>query len=328
MPPPMPAAPAAEAVKFWSSGTALLDLVLGGGWAEGRVVNIVGDKSSGKTLLAIEACANIVALYGDDAARYAEAENAFDEGYGRRIGMPAGVTLLKDADAIHLVEEFEADLVAWLEKREPGKPCLYILDSLDALSDKEEMKREDAATYGTTKSKFLSEFFRKRNSLISDRCCTLMVISQLRDNIGVTFGEKHKRSGGRALDFYASQVIWLAELKKLTRTVNGVKRTVGAEVLARAKKNKVGTPHRDAELTVLYNYGVDDEASMLNWLEKYKFDDMALTIKECRKAVAECRERGERDALADLTEMLRDEVRKRWQEIEDELMPPMSKYGK
>src|SRR5580700_7311803 len=181
---------------FLPSGSTLLDLVHGGGWGLGRVVNIVGDRSSGKTLLAIEACANFVKRYGVQNIRYNETEAAFDRAYAESIGLPVGVTFVgddaedeTDRHGSITVEEFFDDLGAFLEDVSVG-PCLYIMDSADAMSSKAEMEREQGdATYGTEKAKAFSEGFRRHIKKIRSKQCLLIIISQIRDKIGVVFGE-------------------------------------------------------------------------------------------------------------------------------------------
>ena len=331
VPPPAPDPVAERDVKFTTSGSAMLNLVLSGtvegGWAQGRCVNLVGDKSSGKTLLLIEECINFARLYGVDSCRYVEAESAFDTDYARSLGMPDGLSL---EAGIRTVEEFEQDLVDFLSKRKPGDgPCLYAVDSLDALSDTAELARKaDAGSYGAAKAKQLSEMFRKRISLVEQKQCTLFIISQIRDKIGVTFGETKQRSGGHALDFYASQVVWLAEKAKLKRTVLGAERTIGMQVQARTKKNKVAPPFRDADLTIFFGYGVDDELSMLDWIKKHNCEHlMALSEKETRAAVLASRAAGDRASLRELHDDIKSAVEQRWLRMEEMLKPPMSKYG-
>jgi protein RecA len=320
--PPVPA-------RFVSSGSTLLDLVLGGGWGRGRVVNIVGDKSAGKTLLAIEACANFALHWGFKRIRYAEAENAFDDAYAATIGMPPGLDLARD---IRTIEAWFKDLEAWLKTQTSGEPCLYVLDSLDSLSDAAELDRdfENDATYGQNKAKKISEMFRRVIGDIANANCTLMVISQIRDNIGVTFGEKHKRSGGKALDFYCSQVLWLAQISKLGREIRGEKRTIGSKVLAKTKKNKIGIPYREAELHVIFSYGVDDEISLLNWLTKTKNDKHlpeGFNAASIAKHLAAAREAQDREGVKLLHDVLAETVTEAWMAIERDLAPPMSKYG-
>lgn len=327
-------APEKRSVDFIPSGSTMLDLVLDGGWALGRVSNLVGDKSSGKTLLAIEACANFARMPGvqPEDIWYAETEAAFDETYARTMGLPADINLIsaEEDDGITTIEEFAARFSTWLEDRKGNRPCFAVLDSLDALSDAKELEREigDAA-YGVAKAKALSEFFRKYVALMRDRKCHLLVISQIRDNIGVTFGETKKRSGGHALDFYAGQVVWLAEIKKLDRTVLGVKRITGVQVRARNKKNKVGMPYRQADFSILFNYGVDDEVSLLDWIDASKAGTIlpvGESVDGLRKLVAAARRDQDRASLREIREMLKRSVCLRWQEIENELKPRMTKY--
>ena len=316
--------------SFISSGSFLLDCVLGGGWARGRVINIVGDKSSGKTLLAIEACANFARKYNAVDIRYVEPENAFLRSWAEAVGFPPGVRLTEEGKArIDTVEAYYEDVVAFLKDRVGAKrPCMHILDSLDALSDDAEHGRAfGESTWGVGKPKAISEMFRRLIGDIRDADCLLVIISQIRDNIGVTFGETKKRSGGRALDFYASQVLWLAETSKIKRTVLGVDRVIGTSVLARTKKNKVGIPFRETELVVIFNYGFDDEASMINWLVKHKaIDLLGITDKDARKLLSDARHAHDPHALFELRESLRAAVYKHWQHIESELAPTVRKY--
>lgn len=309
--------------RFIKSGSTLLDRVLGGGWAEGRVANIVGDRSSGKTLLAIEACANFAVNHDVKNIAYREVEAAFDRGYAESLGMPIGIDY---SESVTTVEEFETDLKKWLAKVDG--PNLYVLDSLDALSSTAEMDREEGeASYGTEKAKALSQMFRKLIAEIRRKQCTIIIISQIRDNIGVRFGETKKRSGGRALDFYASQIIWLAEIKKLKRTVTKVERTVGVLVRAQNKKNKVGKPFRETGFTILFGYGVDDEQSMLDWLKENKGEDLLRDNPiQLAKDIATAKRASDRPLLNDLNKHLRAAVNARWNEIEDALEPPMAKY--
>jgi len=317
-------APTAERTLF-SSGCTLLDLAAGGGWGIGRVTNIVGDKSTGKTLLAIEACANFAAIYGGAAIRYAEVEAAFDRDYAYSMGMPRDAQYTED---VHTIEDFERDLDGWLDKQ--TGPSLYILDSLDACSSTAELEREigDHATFGGEKAKALSELFRKRIKKLRDKHGTMIVISQLRDNIGVRFGESKKRSGGHALDYYASQVFWLAQVKSIKKTVTKVERTVGVQVRARNKKNKIGKPFRQVDFTLLFSYGVADEISMHDWLKANGGEDLLPEpFSSYPKRLDKAQQERNRAAVDAIRDELRVAVTARWEEIEAALEPPMRKYA-
>ena len=173
------------AVRTIPTGSCLLDLQNGGGWALGRMVNIVGDTSSGKTLLAIEACANFGRLYGAHNVRYCETEAAFDERYAERVGLPKGIQRARD---VRTVEDFNDDLSDYLNKLE-GEAGLYCLDSCDALSSLAEVQRKitEKTTYATEKAKVMHEVFRRQTVAIADKNVSLMIISQTRDYIGPNF---------------------------------------------------------------------------------------------------------------------------------------------
>lgn len=316
------------AIPKISSGSLLLDLILGGGWAIGRVSNIVGDRSAGKSLLAFEAMANFARATSAEDCRLVEAESALDRSYAKTVGLPDGISL---TDEIETVEKMETDLAAWCtaQKKKGATSGIYVLDSLDALSDNAEMERKEGeATYGTAKAKNLSTMFRKRIGLVESSNTHFMVISQIRDNIGVTFGETKKRSGGRALDFYCSQIVWIADIGKIKKTVKGKEVVIGSNVRARCKKNKVGMPHREVDIEVHYNYGVDDEASMINYLKSHKDAEVGTrSIEAWKRDLKAVRTDRDRKGLRQLNKELRKLVATHWNEVEDAVRPSMSKYG-
>ena len=324
-------APETETPAFFPTGSTLLDLIHGGGWPIGRVVNVVGDRSSGKTLLAIEACANFARLFGVENILYDECEAAFSIEFAKTLGMPEGVKFVENdetGNGSSTVEEFYANLNDFLNSRTSG-PCLYILDSLDALSDKAESEREiGAATYGTGKAKALSELFRRIIGKLEAKQCTLIVISQIRDKIGVTFGETKTRSGGRALDFYCSIIDWLSEIGKIKHTVTGVERTTGVKVKVQNKKNKMSIPFRMAEIEILFGYGTDNEASLVAWLKTNKLGGASLpnAMDSYVKAVEKARNTKNFDELDKLSQELKTAVQFRWEEIEEALRPSVLKY--
>lgn len=318
-----------KAINFVSTGCQLLDLTLGGGVAEGRVLNIVGNKSSGKTLLAIEISANFYAKYGDAAdINYHESEAAFDKPYAGALGMPIDVINFigeNDENNDNTVEYWYEQLVEkCAELKNTKKPCLYIVDSLDALTDRAELERAiDDKTYGANKAAKMSELFRRLIVEMSEVNITLIVVSQIRDKIGATFGKKTTRSGGKALDFYASQVLWITEIKKLRKTIRGVRRPYGIQVAADCEKNKVGLPYRKCEYEVLLGYGIDDIITGLRWLEQIKELDLVdVTKKDVAKVAKE--QIAERDP--EFIKKLEDAVAMTWKEIETSFLPKGKKY--
>jgi recombination protein RecA len=288
-------------LQFIQSGCTLLDLVLSGGWPLGRISNVVGDKSSGKTLLAIEACANFKRQFPNGKIWYHEAEAAFDKQYAQTLGMPIDDMVF--IEQLQTVEELFSSLTEVMgdENLESG---LYIIDSLDALSDKDELDRDiEKGSYGASKPKKLSELFRRLAKTIENSKIHLMVISQTRDKIGVMFGEKHSRSGGKALDFYASQIVWLSELGKIKKTINKVERVIGVNIKAKCKKNKIGMPFRECEFPIVFGYGIDDDEANMHWLKS-----IGLKVEELKQDTKEL-------------------VKEKWGEIEENFRPKESKYA-
>lgn len=331
-------------VHYISSGCAGFDAALGGGWPLGRTVNIVGDKSAGKTLLAIEACANFHRTYPKNAIRYAEAEAAFDKPYAAALGMPVeaiefsgdGVIKAKKrteadkSDDVTTVEELYEDIEDFMARHKGKGPMLYVLDSLDSLSDQAEMERGiGESSYGGTKPKKLGEMFRRLIQPLEEAQCLLVIISQLRDKLGVTFGETKTRSGGKALDFYASQIIWLAEIEKIKRTVDKIERVVGVQVRARVKKNKVGLAYREFEYPILFGYGIDDLTANIEWLLDVEataaLDDLGISKAGYKVRLQNLRNKGG-DEVRAFRERCRAHVFREWQRIETKFLPQATKY--
>lgn len=316
-----------KGLQFVGSGCSVFDEVLGGGYVLGRMTNIVGDKSSGKTLLAIEACANFNATYPTGNIQYAETEAAFDQDYAAALGIPIDVVTF--SENIVTVEDFYRDLIAMVDKSK-GKPGLYILDSLDALSDEAEQKREIGdGSFGANKAKKLGELFRRLTAKLEQSNIALIIVSQLRDKIGVTFGETKTRSGGKALDFYASQIIWLAEIGKIKKTIEGKERIIGVDVKAKCKKNKVGMAWRECQYPILFGYGIDDLTASVEFLlesdPKLLEKEVGMTKNGYKVRISNIRNKGG-DEVRELRAKLTVLVRQEWQRIESMFLPKASKY--
>ena len=291
-------------IQFIPSGCKILDLALGGGgWARRRIANIIGNFSSGKSLLVIEASTNFVLSEKKGIVRYRESESAFDREYAKALGFP--LDKVDFGDPMDTVEDLFEDL----EKVIKGAkgPELYIIDSLDALSDRAEMGRAmDEGSYGAAKAKMMSQLFRRTTSQMADKDITLIVVSQIRDKIGVTYGKKTTRSGGRALDFYASQALWLTKVDKITKEIDKNKYVVGIEVEGVVEKNKIGSPHRKAVFPILFGFVIDDHAACRDYWK-------SMTGEIVKKDLP----------LAELHRM----VEEHWWEVQRRLLPTESKYG-
>lgn len=310
-------------VGFIPTGCKTFDLALGGGWAEDRIANIVGDKSTGKTLLCIESAANFHSKYPDGKIYYRECEAAFDTRYAEELGMP--IDAVDFGEPFETVEDMFDDLMRIVEKAK--KPSLYILDSLDSLTDRAELERDmSQGSYGAEKAKKLSQLFRRLVRKLSNAHVSVIIVSQIRDKIGVTFGKKTTRSGGRALDFYASQVVSLAQVKTIKRTVSGIERPEGISIKARVDKNKISLPFREAEFDLLFGFGVDDLGSCLEWLKTVNsLNELGIDKKAIKRFSRKLYEGDESDYHDKLEEIHRI-VEKRWYEIEQSFMPSRRKY--
>jgi recombination protein RecA len=310
-------------IQFVSTGCKLLDCVLGGGYPLGRIVNLVGDKSTGKTLLAIEACANFARQY-KGKIWYNEIEAAFDKGYAGALGLP--LDRVEFVEGCFTVEDlFEhMEQILTTHSDEPG---VYIVDSLDALSDRAELGRKiDEGTYGGNKPKQMGQLFRRLNQHIEKAKILVIVISQVRDAIGVTFGEKNTRSGGRALDFYASQALWLAQIKTLKKMINKVERPIGVDIRAKCKKNKVGLPLRSCDFPIKFGFGIDDITANIAWLEEIDKLDL-IDAKPGKtgfliKRLEALPEKEYQEFRAEIATIVEAE----WYKIEREFIPTRRKY--
>ena len=314
-----------QPVNVFSTGCTLLDCVLGGGFVFGRISNIIGDNSTGKTLLAIEATANFIRKFPDSYIVYAEAEAAFDEAYALSLGMPIDKVRFSE---VFTVEDFYNDLKETCKKaKELEVPALYIVDSLDALSDVAEQEREFSdTTMGMSKAKKLSELFRRIVKEMKGSNVTLIVISQTRQNISPGFGVSYTVSGGSALRFYCTHRIYLAHIKTLKQTRNKIQRPIGIEIRAKCIKNKLDNPFRECDFPLIFGFGVDDVKANIEWLDSSGFLNEYDPETSTRNALLnKIVDMEDKDYFAEM-EKLRKFVMQKWKEIELEFAPGRSKY--
>jgi recombination protein RecA len=258
-------------IDFFSSGCKILDLNLGGGFAKGRMINIVGDKSTGKTLLTVECLVCNKIKNKDLKIIYDDAE----AGFNFDTKAIYGIEIYKE-DYPHssTIEDFDLNFQREIKKVKENQEAIYVLDSFDAIGSLDEAEKRDLnrklrlkgqkekGDYGMSKQKKSGDFFKDFIKEMRNKNVSLFIISQVRENIGVMFGEKYKRSGGKALDFYASQIIWLAVCEKIIK--NDI--VVGVRLKVQVKKNKVGYPFTECFIDVLFDYGIDNITSNVYYL--------------------------------------------------------------
>jgi RecA/RadA recombinase len=263
----------------FSSGSTLLNLALSDhpdyGFATGKLVNIIGDSSAGKTFLLWTLFAEMAhdKRFDNYDLIYDEPEVALEFNIPKLFGGKTKKRVRTDLCS-KTVEEFHDNLAKELAK---GRPIVYGLDSFDALSAEAELKRDiREGTYGQEKPKMAGIILRKVCGKIADTESGVFVISQTRDNIGVTFGSKKTRSGGKALRFYSTHEMWLAVEGHIKRR----ERDVGVDVICKISKNKLTGKLRTIGFPIIYDYGVDNVASMVDFLL-----DEKVWKKEGRKVV-------------------------------------------
>lgn len=257
------------AVKSYvPTGSTLLDIAIAdklpGGVASGRVTQIYGGESSAKTAIGIEILGNAQRMGGK--AIMVDAEGTFDPRYAKLFGLDDFDPVnwkLRECDSIE--DLFDVVIPEAIEFVKDAKgPSMMLIDSLSSLpSDAEIKSKLEDATFGTSRAKQISAGFRKIRTSINANNLGLVFIDQTRMNVGVVFGDKKTTSGGQALKFYASTRILFSHIRKIK---NKEKVSVGVDIKFEIKKNKVGKPFRDGVFSLLFDYGIDDTGSLLEWL--------------------------------------------------------------
>jgi RecA/RadA recombinase len=266
------------------TGSCLLDVLVGGGaglgYPAGKIINIVGDKSSGKTFLA---CELLAAAYHRFNKKLKWVYDDCESGFGFDTQKLYGFDIMTEGvKKSSTVEDLYSNIRNFLEslKTDSGEIGVYVVDSLDGLTSEEGEARGDArykafiegkefkkGSYQMGKAKFLSqEFFPGIAGLIEEKKALLVVISQVRENIDPMSFEKYVRAGGKAMDFYCHTVLWLANINKIKRK----DRAVGIVIKAKLTKSKTPRPYRDILVSTLFDYGVDDIGSSVDFLFEYR----------------------------------------------------------